>query len=156
MSEFTSNSTSRRDFLKNTGRVAATSALMGNLVSRAYAAPNNTIRVALIGCGSRGTGAASNALSVNNGPIKLVAMADVFESRLAGSYKNLSEQHAEQVDVPEDRRFIGFDAYRKAMDCLDAGDVAIFGTPPAFRWVHFGYAIKKGINVFMDPARGGS
>jgi predicted dehydrogenase len=150
MSEFTSNSTSRREFLKNTSRIAATSALMGNLVSRAYAAPNNTIRVALIGCGGRGTGAASNALSVKNGPIKLVAMADVFESRLADSYKNLSEQHAEQVDVPEDRRFIGFDAYRKAMDCLEAGDVAIFATPPAFRWVHLGYAVKKGVNVFME------
>jgi predicted dehydrogenase len=77
-------------------------------------------------------------------------MADVFENRLASSYKNLSERHADQMDVPEDRRFIGFDAYRKAMDCLEADDVAIFATPPAFRWVHFGYAVKKGINVFME------
>ncbi|MHC4062320.1 MAG: Gfo/Idh/MocA family protein [Planctomycetota bacterium] len=150
MSEFLNNSTSRREFLKNTSRIAATSTLMGSLVSRAYAAPNNTIKLALIGCGGRGTGAASNALSVKNGPIKLIAMADVFKNRLAGSYKNLSERHRSQVDVPEDRRFIGFDGYRKAMDCLDAGDVAIFGAPPAFRWVHFGYAIKKGINVFME------
>jgi predicted dehydrogenase len=150
MSESTGKITSRREFLKNTGRIAATSALMGNLVSRAYAAANNTIRVALIGCGGRGTGAASNALSVKNGPMKLVAMADVFEDRLAGSYKNLTERHAEQVDVPEGRRFIGFDGYRKAMDCLGAGDVAILTTPPAFRWVHFGYAIEKGLNVFME------
>ena len=52
--------------------------------------------------------------------------------------------------MPEDRRFIGFDAYRKAIDCLGPGDVAIFATPPAFRWVHFGYAIEKGVNVFME------
>src|SRR5207244_4631341 len=54
------------------------------------------------------------------------------------------------VEVPEDRKFIGFDAYQKAMDCLKPGDVAIFTTPLAFRWVHFTYAIKKGLNVFME------
>ena len=150
MSETNGKETSRREFLKNTGQMAAASALTAGLVRRIYAAPDNTIKVALIGCGGRGTGAASNALSVKNGPIKLVAMADVFEDRLARSYKGLTEKHAEQVDVPEDRKFIGFDAYKKAMDCLDAGDVAIFATPPAFRWVHFGYAIEKGLNVFME------
>jgi hypothetical protein len=142
--------TSRREFLKNTGRIAAASALTAGVIPRIYAGENNTIKVALVGCGGRGTGAASEALSVKNGPIKLVAMADVFENCLAGSYKDLKEQHANQVDVPEDRRFVGFDGYRKAMDCLDAGDVAIFATPPAFRWVHFTYAIKKGLNVFME------
>ena len=142
--------TSRRDFLKNAGRVAAGSALVTGIVPRIYAAPNNTIKVALIGCGGRGTGAASNALSVKNGPIKLVAMADVFEDRVERRYKNLKDRHAKQVDAPEDRRFVGFDGYRKAMDCLDVGDVAIFATPPAFRWVHFAYAIKKGIHVFME------
>ena len=141
---------SRREFLKNAGRLAATSALVAGVVPRIYAAENNTIKVALVGCGGRGSGAAENALSVKNGPIKLVAMADVFEHRLVGSYKALKERHADQVDVPEDRKFIGFDGYRKAMDCLDAGDVAIFATPPAFRWVHFTYAIKKGLNVFME------
>jgi len=150
MSEITKKGTSRREFLKNTGRIAATSALAAGIIPRIYAAENNTIKVALIGCGGRGTGAASEALSVKNGPTKLVAMADVFENRLAGSYKGLKEQHAEQVDVPEDRRFVGFDGYKKAMDCLNAGDVAIFATPPAFRWVHFTYVIQKGINVFME------
>jgi len=150
MKESKQKQTSRREFLKNTGRIAVTSALATGLVPRNYVAENNTIKVALVGCGGRGTGAASNALSVKNGPIKLVAMADVFENRLARSYKALLEQHAKQVDVPEDHKFIGFDAYRKAMDCLDAGDVAIFATPPAFRWVHFSYAIKKGIHVFME------
>ncbi len=142
--------TSRREFLKSTGRLAATSALAAGIIPRVYAGQDNTIKLALVGCGGRGGGAASNAMSVKNGPIKLVAMADVFESRLAGSYKALKDEHANQVDVPEDRRFVGFDGYKKAMDCLNAGDVAIFATPPAFRWVHFAYAIKKGINVFME------
>ena len=150
MSESTREITSRREFLKKTGRIAAGSVLAAGAFSRAYAAEDNTIKVALIGCGGRGTGAASQALSVKNGPIKLVAMADVFEDRLARSQKHLVERHANQVDVPKDRKFIGFDGYKKAMDCLDAGDVAIFGTPPAFRWVHFGYAIKKGLHVFME------
>ncbi|MFB0551789.1 MAG: Gfo/Idh/MocA family protein [Phycisphaerae bacterium] len=150
MSEITRKNTSRREFLKTTGRIAATSALAAGIAPNVYAAGNNTIKVALIGCGGRGTGAASNALSVKNGPIKLVAMADVFENRVARSYKSLNKQHADQVDVPRDRRFVGFDGYKKAMDCLDKGDVAIFATPPAFRWVHFKYAIQKGLNVFME------
>jgi len=150
MSENTRKNTSRREFLKNTGRIAATSALIGGIAPRIYAGENNTIKVALIGCGGRGNGAASNALSVKNGPIKLVAMADVFENRLARSYKSLKDRHDKQVDVPEDCKFIGFDGYKKAMDCLDTGDVAIFATPPAFRWVHFGYAIKKDLHVFME------
>jgi predicted dehydrogenase len=115
-----------------------------------YAAENNTIQVALVGCGGRGAGAAADALSVKNGPIKLVAMADVFANRLADSYKALKDGHGEKVDVPEGRRFVGFDGYRKAMDCLRPGDIAIFATPPAFRWVHFSYAIEKGLNVFME------
>jgi predicted dehydrogenase len=77
-------------------------------------------------------------------------MADVFEGRLTGSYNALKDSHSKQMDVPEDRKFVGFDAYKKAMDCLDAGDVVILATPPAFRWVHFTYAIKKGLNVFME------
>ena len=150
MNEITSKNTSRREFLKNTGRIAAASALAAGAVPRIYAAENNTIKVALIGCGGRGTGAASDALSVKNGPMKLVAMADVFERRLTDSYRNLANRPAGQVDVPRDRRFVGFDGYKKAMDCLNPGDVAIFATPPAFRWVHFTYAIKKGLNVFME------
>jgi hypothetical protein len=143
-------STSRREFLKNTGRIAATGALVAGLVPRIYAGENNAIKVVLVGCGGRGTGAADNALSVKNGPTKLVAMADVFEKRLAGSYENLKKKHGDKVDVPEDRRFVGFDGYKKAMDCLGPGDVAIFATPPAFRWVHFTYAIRKNLNVFME------
>ena len=72
------NSASRCDFLKNTGKIAAATALAGVFVPPVHAAEDNTLRVALIGCGGRGTGAAVNALSVKHGPIKLVAMADVF------------------------------------------------------------------------------
>jgi predicted dehydrogenase len=140
----------RRAFLKNTGRIAAASALAGIAIPHVHAAESGTIQLALIGCGGRGTGAVGDAFSVNNGPVKLVAMADVFDHRLRGSYDSLKKQFGDRVDVPDDRKFVGFDAYKKAMDCLKAGDVAIFTTPPAFRWVHFGYAIEKCLNVFME------
>jgi predicted dehydrogenase len=143
-------SKSRRDFLKDTGRLAAASALVAATAPHVHAGENNTIQVALVGCGGRGTGAASNALSVKNGPIQLVAMADVFDHRLAGSYENLKKDFGNQVDVPEDRKFVSFDGYKMAMDCLKPGDVVILATPPAFRWVHFTYAIEKGLNVFME------
>jgi predicted dehydrogenase len=150
MSENTNSFSSRREFLKQSGRIAAASALAGMVVPRVHAGEDNTIRVALIGCGGRGTGAAVNALSVPNGPIKLVALADVFPDRVKGSYEEFKQEFADKLDVPEDRKFVGFDAYKKAMDCLKPGDVAILATPPAFRWLHFAYAIEKGINVFME------
>ncbi len=142
---------SRRNFLKDTGKVAAVSALAGVAVPSVHAGENNTIQLALVGCGGRGTGAAANALSVpDQGPIKLVAMADVFENKLSRSYDNLKKDFSDQFDVPEDRKFLGFDAYQKAMDCLKPGDVVLLTTPPAFRWPMFSYAISKGLNVFME------
>lgn len=143
-------STSRRDFIKTTGRLAAASALAGVALPHVHAAGSELIQVALIGCGGRGTGAAQNAVDVKGGQVKLVAMADVFENRLRDSYDALSKNGREKVDVPPERKFIGFDAYQKAMDCLKKGDIAIFTTPLAFRWVHFTYAIQKGLNVFME------
>ena len=151
MSETANNSTSRRDFLKTSGRIAAASALATGLGSSLYAAGSSTIQLAFVGCGGRGSGAAANALRVpGRGPIKLVAMADVFQNRLDNSYKNLKAGFGDQVDVPKERQFIGFDAYKKAMDCLRPGDIVILTTPPAFRWVHYTYAIEKGLNVFME------
>ncbi len=147
MSRANPASAARRDFLKTT---AAASALALGAIPNVHAAEDNTIRLALVGCGGRGTGAAADAMAVKNGPIKLVAMADVFTNRLESSHANLKKQFADQVDVPEDRKFIGFDAYRKAIDCLKPGDVVILTTPCAFRWVHFGYAIEKGVSVFME------
>jgi predicted dehydrogenase len=143
-------STSRRQFLKSAGGVAAATALAGVSLPVAHAAGSDLIQVALVGCGGRGSGAAVNALATKSGPIKLVAMADAFADRMKLSYDSLSGAAAAQVDVPEERRFIGFDAYRKAMDYLKPGDVVILTTPPAFRWVHFQYAIEKKLNVFME------
>src|SRR5512138_3908785 len=145
-----SSASSRREFLKTTGRYAAASVLAGAALPHVHAAGSDAIQVALVGCGGRGTGAAANALATKSGPIKLIAMADVFPNKLNGSYDALTRERESQVDVPPDRRFLGFDAYKKAMDCLKPGDIAIFATPPAFRWVHFAYAIQKGLNVFME------
>jgi predicted dehydrogenase len=143
-------SPSRRDFLKTTGAIAGASALAGVAIPSVHAAEDNTIRVALVGCGGRGTGAAANALLTQCGPVKLVAMADVFKDKLDSSYEELKKEYSDKVDVPDDRKFIGFDGFQKAMDCLKAGDVVILTTPPAFRWVHFAYAIQKGIHTFME------
>lgn len=143
-------SATRREFLKNTGRIAAASALAGVAIPRVFAAEDNTIQVALIGCGSRGTGAAVNAVSVKNGPVKVVALADAYQDRLDVSLNALQKRIANNLDVPKDRQFVGLDSYKKAMDCLKPGDVAIFGCPPGFRWVHFGYAVDKNLNVFME------
>jgi predicted dehydrogenase len=150
MNESPNNLSSRREFLKSTGRLAAASALAGVALPHVHAADDHTIRVALIGCGGRGGGAARNALSVKSCPTKLVAMADVFPNRLKTSYDALKREHANQVEVSDDSKHIGFDAYKKAMDALRPGDIAILTTPPAFRWVHFTYAIQKGLNVFME------
>jgi predicted dehydrogenase len=140
----------RRAALQSTGKLAAASALAAAMTPQFYAGENNTIQIALVGCGGRGTGAAQNALSVRNGPIKLVAMADVFPEKLSASYRSISRAFPDTTDVPEGRKFIGFDGYQKAIDCLKAGDVVILATPPAFRWVHFKYALDKGVNVFME------
>ncbi|HRV08108.1 MAG TPA: gfo/Idh/MocA family oxidoreductase, partial [Acidobacteriota bacterium] len=148
MTETADQKSSRRDFLQGSGsKIVPVTALAGAIHARAYAQQNNTIQVALVGCGGRGTGAAVDALSVRNGPIKLVAMADVFQDRLDTSIESLRglvrepapsnpdapALKAEQVDVPKERQFAGFDGYKHAIDCLRPGDVAIFATPPAFR-----------------------
>ncbi len=140
----------RREFLKHTGQFAAATALVSATAPWVHASEDNTIRVALVGCGGRGNGAAADALNVKNGPIQLVAMADVRDRPISRGYRELSRRFDERVDVPEDRRFVGFDGYQKAMDCLKPGDVVILATPPVFRWVHFKYAIDKGLNVFME------
>ena len=159
------NSTTRREFLKTSSKVVAGAALTAAIARPGYTAEANTIQVALVGCGGRGTGATANALATTSGPINLVAMADVFDERLNRSYDALASAatkvagsadawvmgfKASQVEAPAERRFLGFDAYQKAMDCLKPGDVVILTTPVAFRRVHFTYAIAKGLNVFME------
>lgn len=134
------------------GQAAAVSALAGIEIPSVHAAGNSTIQIALVGCGGRGTGAAENALRVKGVETNLIAMADAYQDRLDSSYKRLTGDSfiAAKTDVPKERQFIGFDAYKKAMECLKPGDVVILATPLAFRWVHFTYAIEKRLNVFME------
>src|SRR5207244_7437023 len=77
-------------------------------------------------------------------------MADVFDDRLKSSYNGLKAAVGDDMDVTDDTKFVGFDAFKHALDTLKKGDIAIFTTPLAFRWVHFQYAIEKGLNVFME------
>ena len=142
--------TSRREFLKHTGRLAAASALARVALPHVHAAEDNTIRLAIVGCGGRGSGAVGNALSAPGGPVKLVAMADLFDDKLSRSHKALSDQFGDKVDVPPDRRFLGFDAYLKAIDCLRPGDVVLCTTHAAFRGIQVEYAVQKGMHVFME------
>src|SRR3954471_10889469 len=142
---------SRRNFLKTTGGVVAASALAGVAIPHVHAAGSDLVQLALVGCGGRGTGAAANALGTTNlGPVNLVAMADVFENKMSGSYNSLKKTFESQLTVTPENKFIGFDGYQHAMDQLKPGDVVILTTPLAFRWVHFKYAISKGLNVFME------
>jgi predicted dehydrogenase len=145
--------TTRRDFLKSSGTALAVAAVAGPLATprAGYAAEDNTIRVALVGCGGRGTGAAANALSTK-GPAKLVALADVFPERIESTHKILSEKFSVRVDVPPERRFVGFDAFRKAIDLLGKGDLVLLATPAGFRPIHLEYAVEKGVNVFMEKS----
>lgn len=148
----TAGEISRRDALKTGGTLAAASALAGVSIPRVHAAEDNTIRLALIGSGNRGSGAVGNAFAASKGPIKLYAMADILENRLQASHKALSDRFGEQVDVPADRQFIGFDAYKKAIDCLRPGDIAMLTTHAGFRRVHFDYAVDRGMHVFMEKS----
>ena len=145
------NLTTRRDFIKTSGKAVAGTALASAIAARSYAAEDDTIKIALIGCGGRGTGAAAQALSTK-GPTKLWAMADFFENRLQGSLNGLKQGHASQIDVPPDRQFVGLDGYKKAIDSLGKGGVVILATPPGFRPIHVEYAVSKDCHVFMEKS----
>jgi myo-inositol 2-dehydrogenase / D-chiro-inositol 1-dehydrogenase len=141
----------RRAFLKTSSLAVAGAALTGAVVRPGYAAEQNTIKIALVGCGGRGAGAASQALSTA-GPTKLWAVADVFQQRVSGCIAGLTARHPSQLDVPPERQFVGLDGFRKAIDSLLPGDVVLLATPPAFRPIHFEYAVRKGIHVFMEKS----
>jgi predicted dehydrogenase len=143
-------STPRRDFLKGTARLAAASALAGVTIPHVHAGEDNTIRLAIVGSGNRGSGAVADALSATDGPVKLVAMADLLPERLASSHQALSKEFGEKIDVPKERQFLGFDGYRKAIDCLRPGDVALLTTHAGFRATHLEYAVQKGVHAFME------
>ncbi len=163
MSTHEQHVTPRREFIKNTARMAAASALAGVAIPRVFAGEDNTIHLALIGCGGRGSGAVANAMSAGGlvlggnegtpaagGPVKLVAMADLIPARIEQSRQALTDILGDKIDVPPDRQFIGFDAYRKAIDCLRPGDIAMLTTHAGFRAVHLDYAVEKGVHVFME------
>lgn len=143
-------SATRRDFVKQSTLLAG-GVLAAPLLSRAnvFSGADDTIKVALVGCGGRGRGAAIQALSTKQN-VKLVAMADAFADRLEGSYKIITNDEngvKAKVDVPAERRFVGFDGYQKA---IALADVVILATPPGFRPIHFEEAIKQNKHVFME------
>jgi predicted dehydrogenase len=138
---------SRRDFLKNS--TLAAGMLAGGLsVGRgAHAAGSDVLKVGLIGCGGRGTGAANNALTADKNT-KLTAMGDAFEDRLKNSRKALQQELGDRIDVPDDRCFTGFDAYQKVL--ASGVDVVILAEPPHFRPRHLKAAIEAGKHVFCE------
>ncbi len=152
-----SYSKSRRNFVKQ-GSLIAGSLMAAPILSRAnyFSGSAGEIKVAVVGCGGRGTGAALQALNSKQN-VKIVALADAFRDRLDGCYaaltaKDLSDQgyssnFLNKVDVPEERKFTGFDAFQKA---IPYADVVILATPPGFRPIHFEECVKKGKHVFME------
>lgn len=150
---------SRREFVKQSS-ILAGGLIAAPLMSQAanyFSGSDSVIKVALIGCGGRGTGAAMQAmLSKQN--VKLVAMADAFRDRLDSCYKTLTAEDIsdwsgvkgnikDKIDVPEERKFVGFDAYTKA---IPLADVVILTTPPGFRPIHFEEAVRQGKHIFME------
>lgn len=144
----------RRDFVKQ-GTMLAGAIAAAPLISNAnfFSGSDDVIKVAVIGCGGRGTGAAVQAL-MSKQNVKIVAMADAFKDRLDECYKNVAGELAYAgagtkgtLDVPEERKFVGFDGYLKA---IPLADVVILATPPGFRPIHFEEAVKQGKHIFME------
>ncbi len=146
-------SNSRREFVKQSSLLTG-GIIAAPLMSHAnfFSGSDDTIKVVLVGCGGRGTGAAIQAL-LSKQNVKLVAMADAFRDNIDNCYKSIGEELADnaailaKIDVPEERKFTGFDGYLKA---IPLADVVILCTPPGFRPIHFEEAIKQGKHVFME------
>ncbi|QDV45889.1 hypothetical protein Enr13x_57920 [Stieleria neptunia] len=146
-----SSETSRRQFIQRSGAAAVGATMFGQSIPAVHAGENNTIRLALIGCGGRGNGAVVNALNTSNqGPIELYAVADLEASKIDNSLKPLARKFPDRINVSKDRQFLGFQAYKAAIDVLRPGDVALCTTRAYIRPVHVEYAVQKGINVFME------
>ena len=150
MNNDSNSNNSRREFVKQSSLIAG-GLLAAPFLSNAnfFSGADDVIKIALVGCGGRGTGAATQAL-LSKQNVKLVAMADAFSDRLEGCYKTIIQEDASlksKMDVPAERKFVGFDAYLKA---IPLADVVILATPPGFRPIHFEEAIKQGKHVFME------
>lgn len=153
------NSLKRRDFMKSSalamGGIMAASSSLG---ATGHLLGDDAIKIGLIGCGGRGTGAAVQALSCGQN-VKLVAMGDAFKDRLETSYSNIAKQEfkdwssgkaidvSQRVQVPEENKFVGFDAYKKVIALCD---VVVIATPPGFRPIHFEAAVNANKHVFME------
>jgi predicted dehydrogenase len=146
-----SHGMTRRQLLATSGAVGVGLATSFSLERALAEAQDNNreIRVGLVGCGGRGTGAAEQALSVPGSNVKLVAMADAFEDRLRRCLTMLQDREgvSEKVDVPADRQFIGLDAYRKVIELCD---LVVLATPPGFRPDQFEAAVQAGKHIFME------
>ncbi|MBK7437190.1 MAG: Gfo/Idh/MocA family oxidoreductase [Saprospiraceae bacterium] len=141
---------SRRKFIKISGSTLAASTVGFNVVANPY--PSHlfnvdTLKVGIIGCGGRGSGAALQAMKADKN-VYLTAMADVFEDRLQTSYQSLIEEVPDKIKVPDNQKFMGFDAYKKLLE-TDV-DVIILATPPCFRPGHLEAAINAGKHVFFE------
>jgi predicted dehydrogenase len=147
---------SRRDFIKRSSWLVAGGAMGGLSIARAaHAFGSDEIKLGLIGCGGRGTGAAGQALNTAsheslqpNGRVKLFALADVFADRLQRTLRGLKGSHRDLVDVPKGRQFVGLEAYQELL--ATEVDAVILATPPGFRPLHFAAAIQAGKHVFLE------
>src|SRR5262245_33720867 len=139
---------SRRDFLKSAAVVGTTLAANAISLPGAYAAGSDEIRIGLVGCGGRGTGAVENAFNAAPG-VKLVAMGDAFKDRIDECKTNLAKKNADKMDVKDDRTFSGFDAYEKVIAAKEVNYI-ILATPPGFRPQHLKAAVAAGKNIFTE------
>ena len=148
------NNNTRRDFVKNASLIAG-GVIAAPIFTRAnyFAGADDAIKVALVGCGGRGTGAAMQAL-LSGQNVKLVAMCDAFADNIENCLKALTTEATsngkgieKNIDVPAERQFTGFDGYKKA---IALADVVILTTPPGFRPIHFDEAISQNKHVFME------
>jgi myo-inositol 2-dehydrogenase / D-chiro-inositol 1-dehydrogenase len=143
--------TSRRDFIKRSSILMASGAVVAsqvNIARSAHAYGSDTIKIGLVGCGGRGTGAAIQAMNTVGGEVRLVAMADAFADRVQSSFRSIKSQHPEKTDVPKERQFYGFDAFKQLLEV--ELDLVILATPPGFRPQHLEAAINAGRHVFME------
>ncbi|GAB5476310.1 MAG: Gfo/Idh/MocA family oxidoreductase [Maribacter sp.] len=138
----------RRTFIKNSSKTLAASVVFGHLPSLSSTdnLGQRSLKLGLVGCGGRGSGAAFQALTASKA-VQLVAMGDVFKHELDKSLQLISKEFSNQVDVPGNRQFLGLEAYKNVIDACDA---VILATPPGFRPEHFEYAIAAGTHVFME------
>ena len=141
-------SDSRRDFLKTSGITAGAVLATGmSMLPKAHAAGTDEIKIAVIGAGGRGSGAAADAINAG-GNVKITAIADAFEDRAKSAAERLTKQFPDKVALPPEKLFIGVDAFQKAID--SGVDMVILAGPPGFRPQHYEAAIKAGKHVFME------